>query len=276
MCSSDLSSRLIADGYLLLQELGAVDANREITELGKQLAKLPLDPRVGRMILEAKKEGVLREILIIASALSIQDPRERPMEKREAADQAHAKFAHERSDFLSFLKLWSFYDEALKNKKSNKELLTKCHQNFLSFLRLKEWRELHGQIREIAEELDLKPNAEEVDLDKSYDAIHRALLSGLLGNIGFKDGEADSYLGARGIRFTIAPGSALKKSRPKWVMASELVETSKLYARCVASINPDWIEPLARSLTQSSYSDPRWDRKLAQVSAWEQIGRAHV
>ena len=265
------SSRLIADGYLLLQELGAVDANREITELGKQLAKLPLDPRVGRMILEAKKEGVLREILIIASALSIQDPRERPMEKREAADQAHAKFAHERSDFLSFLKLWNFYDEALKNKKSNKELLTKCHQNFLSFLRLKEWRELHGQIREIAEELDLKPNAEEVDLDKSYDAIHRALLSGLLGNIGFKDGEADSYLGARGIRFTIAPGSALKKSRPKWVMASELVETSKLYARCVASINPDWIEPLARNLTQSSYSDPRWDRKLAQVSAWERV-----
>jgi ATP-dependent helicase HrpA len=265
------SSRLIADGYLLLQELGAVDANREITELGKQLAKLPLDPRVGRMILEAKKEGVLREILIIASALSIQDPRERPMEKREAADQAHAKFAHERSDFLSFLKLWNFYDEALKNKKSNKELLTKCHQNFLSFLRLKEWRELHGQIREIAEELDLKPNAEEVDLDKSYDAIHRALLSGLLGNIGFKDGEADSYLGARGIRFTIAPGSALKKSRPKWVMASELVETSKLYARCVASINPDWIEPLARNLTQSSYSDPRWDRKLSQVSAWERV-----
>ena len=265
------SSRLIADGYLLLQELGAVDANREITELGKQLAKLPLDPRVGRVILEAKKEGVLREILIIASALSIQDPRERPMEKREAADQAHAKFAHERSDFLSFLKLWNFYDEALKNKKSNKELLTKCHQNFLSFLRLKEWRELHGQIREIAEELDLKPNAEEVDLEKSYDAIHRALLSGLLGNIGFKDGEADSYLGGRGIRFTIAPGSALKKSRPKWVMASELVETSKLYARCVASINPDWIEPLARSLTQSSYSDPRWDRKLAQVSAWERV-----
>ena len=265
------SSRLIADGYLLLQELGAVDANREITELGKQLAKLPLDPRVGRMILEAKKEGVLREILIIASALSIQDPRERPMEKREAADQAHAKFAHERSDFLSFLKLWNFYDEALKNKKSNKELLSKCHQNFLSFLRLKEWRELHGQIREIAEELDLRPNTEEVDLDKSYDAIHRALLSGLLGNIGFKDGEADSYLGARGIRFTIAPGSALKKSRPKWVMASELVETSKLYARCVASINPDWIEPLARNLTQSSYSDPRWDRKLAQVSAWERV-----
>jgi ATP-dependent helicase HrpA len=248
------SSRLIADGYLLLQELGAVDANREITELGKQLARLPLDPRVGRMILAAKQEGVLREIFIIASALSIQDPRERPMDKREAADQAHAKFADERSDFLSFLKLWNFYDDALKTKKSNKDLLGKCHQNFLSFLRLKEWRELHGQIREIAEELDLKPNTEEADLDKNYDQIHRALLSGLLGNIGFKDGEADSYLGARGIRFTIAPGSALKKSRPKWVMASELMETSKLYARCVAKIDPDWIEPLARNLTQSQYA----------------------
>jgi ATP-dependent helicase HrpA len=265
------SSRLIADGYLLLQELGAVDANREITELGKQLARLPLDPRVGRMILAAKQEGVLREILIIASALSIQDPRERPMDKREAADQAHAKFADERSDFLGYLKLWNFYDEALKTKKSNKDLLGKCHQNFLSFLRLKEWRELHGQIREIAEELDLKPNVEEADLDKNYDQIHRALLSGLLGNIGFKDGEADTYLGARGIRFTIAPGSALKKTRPKWVIASELVETSKLYARGVAKIDPDWIEPLARNLTQSQYSDPRWDRKLAQVSAWERV-----
>ena len=265
------SSRLIADGYLLLQELGAVDANREITELGKQLARLPLDPRVGRMILAAKQEGVLREILIIASALSIQDPRERPMDKREAADQAHAKFADERSDFLGYLKLWNFYDDALKTKKSNKDLLGKCHQNFLSFLRLKEWRELYGQIREIAEELDLKPNEQEADLDKNYDQIHRALLSGLLGNIGFKDGEADTYLGARGIRFTIAPGSALKKTRPKWVIASELIETSKLYARGVAKIDPDWIEPLARNLTQSQYSDPRWDRKLAQVSAWERV-----
>jgi ATP-dependent helicase HrpA len=130
---------------------------------------------------------------------------------------------------------------------------------------------LHGQIREIAEELELKPNLEEVDLDKHYDQIHRALLSGLLGNIGFKDGEADTYLGARAIRFSVSPGSALKKTRPKWVMSAELMETSKLYARCVAKIDPDWIEPLARNLTQSHYSDPRWDRKLAQVSAWERV-----
>jgi ATP-dependent helicase HrpA len=261
------SSRLISDGYLLLQELGAVDANRRITDLGQQLAKLPLDPKVGRMILAAKRENCLKEILIIGAALAIQDPRERPMDKREAADQAHAKFADERSDFMSFLKLWAFYDEALKHKKSNRELLNKCHQNFLSFLRLKEWRELHGQLASIVGEMGFHPNQQ----DAEYDQIHRALLAGLLGNIGFKDGEAESYLGARGIRFHIAPGSGLKKQRPKWVMTAELMETTKLYARCVARIDPDWIEPLARTLTQSHYSDPRWDRKLSQVSAWERV-----
>ncbi|OAM53395.1 ATP-dependent RNA helicase HrpA [Methylovorus sp. MM2] len=273
------SSRLISDGYLLLQELGAVDPNRHITELGTQLARLPLDPRVGRMILAGQKESCLSEILIIASALGIQDPRERPMDKREAADQAHAKFAGENSDFMSYLKLWAFYDEALKTRKSNKDLLNKCHASFLSFLRLKEWRELHAQLRDIAEEMGfISPTSqpspargEVVQREATYDQIHRALLSGLLGNIGFKDGESESYQGARGIRFNIAPGSALKKQRPKWVMAAELMETTKLYARCVAKIEPDWVEPLARNLTQSSYSDPRWDRKLAQVVAWEKV-----
>jgi ATP-dependent helicase HrpA len=260
-------SRLIADGYQLLQELGAVDEQRRITEIGNQLAKLPLDPRIGRMVLAAKRENCLKEILIIGSALAIQDPRERPMDKREAADQAHAKFADERSDFMSFLKLWEFYDDALKHKKSNRDLLNKCHQNFLSFLRLKEWRELHGQLAGIVADMELRPN----DQEAGYDQIHRALLAGLLGNIGFKDGEAESYLGARGIRFHIAPGSSLKKRRPKWVMAAELMETAKLYARGVADINPDWIEPLARGLTQSHYSDPRWDRKPAQVVAWERV-----
>lgn len=261
------SSRLIADGYLLLQELGAVNEQRQITEVGLQLAKLPLDPRVGRMILAAKREACLKEILIIASVLSIQDPRERPMDKREAADNAHAKFAGEGSDFMSYLKVWDWFDHALKHKKSNKDMLNQCHQNFLSFLRLKEWRELHGQLLEIVEEMEFKLN----DKEANYEQIHKALLAGLLGNIGFKDGESESYAGARGIRFHIAPGSALKKTRPKWVMAAELVDTTKLYARCVAKIEPDWIEPLARSLTQSHYSDPRWDRKLAQVVAWERL-----
>jgi ATP-dependent helicase HrpA len=168
---------------------------------------------------------------------------------------------------MGFLKLWEFYDDSLRHKKSNKELLNKCHQNFLSFLRLKEWRELHGQLAGIVGEMDFHPNQE----DASYDQIHRALLSGLLGNVGFKDGDADNWLGARGIRIAIAPGSALRKTRPKWLMAAELMETAKLYARCVAKIDPDWIEPLARGLTQSQYSDPRWDRKLSQVSAWERV-----
>ncbi len=261
------STRLIADGYLLLQELGAVDARRQITETGLQLAKLPLDPRVGRMILAAKREACLKEILIIASVLSIQDPRERPMDKREAADQAHAKFGGEGSDFMSYLKLWDWFDAALNTKKSNKDLLNQCHSNFLSFLRLKEWRELHGQLLEIVSEMDFKRNEKEAN----YEQIHKALLAGLLGNIGFKDGESESYAGARGIRFHIAPGSTLKKTRPKWVIAAELVDTTKLYARCVAKIEPDWIEPLARGLTESHYSDPRWDRKMGMVNAWERV-----
>ena len=303
------SSRLVADGYLLLQELGAVDSNRQITETGIQLAKLPLDPRVGRMILAAKRENCLSEILIIASVLSMQDPRERPMDKREAADNAHSKFAAEGSDFMSYLKIWDFYDNALKTKKSNKDLLNQCHANFLSFLRLKEWRELHGQIVNIVEELGFltpspfkgegksggeslpyagktlpspQPSPQPSPLKgegvksvmsdaQKFEQIHKALLAGLLGNIGFKDGDNDSYAGARGIRFFVAPGSTLKKTRPKWVIAAELVDTSKLYARCVAKIEPDWIEPLARGLTESQYSDPRWDRKMGMVNAWERV-----
>lgn len=261
------SSRLVSDGYLLLQELGAVDSKRQITEIGLQLARLPLDPRVGRMILAAKYEGCLNEVLIIASVLSIQDPRERPMDKREAADNAHAKFAGEGSDFMSYLKLWDFFDNALKTKKSNKDLLNQCHSNFLSFLRLKEWRELHSQIKQITDEMEFKLN----DKEANFEQIHKALLAGLLGNIGFKDGDNDAYSGARSIRFYVAPGSCLKKTRPKWVIAAELVDTSKLYARCVAKIEPDWIEPLARGLTESQYSDPRWDRKMGMVNAWERV-----
>ena len=279
------SSRLITDGYQLLQELGAVDSNRQITEIGLQLAKLPLDPRVGRMILAAKRENCLNEILIIASVLSMQDPRERPMDKREAADNAHSKFIGEGSDFMSYLKIWDFYDNALKTKKSNKDLLNICHANFLSFLRLKEWRELHRQIKQIIDEMDevgarfITPKMAEkgamnrapTNKEATFEQIHKSLLAGLLGNIGFKDGDNDSYAGARGIRFFVAPGSGLKKTRPKWVIAAELVDTTKLYARCVAKIEPDWIEPLARGLTESQYSDPRWDRKMGMVNAWERV-----
>ncbi|MFM9912776.1 MAG: ATP-dependent RNA helicase HrpA [Methylophilaceae bacterium] len=261
------SSRLISDGYQLLQELGAVDEERRLTPLGGQLAKFPLDPKVGRMLLAGKAENCLTEILIIASALSVQDPRERPMDKREAADRAHARFVDERSDFLSLLKVWDFYDDALKHKKSNRLLVKQCHEHFLSFMRLKEWRELHAQVTTIVHDMGLRCN----EIPAESPAIHRALLSGLLGNIGFKDSDADVYSGARGIKFTIAPGSGLKKLKPKWVMAAELMETAKLYARCVAKIEPEWIEPLAKDLAQSSYSEPRWERRLAQVSAWERV-----
>jgi ATP-dependent helicase HrpA len=261
------SSRLISDGYLQLQELGAVDVKRQITDIGLQLARLPLDPRIGRMILAAKKEACLQEVLIIASVLSMQDPRERPMDKREAAANAHAKFDGEGSDFMSFLKIWDWFEHAFKNKQSNKDLLNQCHANFLSFLRLKEWRELYLQLKEITEEMEFKLNTKAAN----YEQIHKALLAGLLGNIGFKDGDNDAYSGARSIRFYVAPGSCLKKSRPKWVVAAELIDTSKLYARCVAKIEPDWIEPLARHLTNSTYTDPRWDKKLAQVTAWERV-----
>jgi ATP-dependent helicase HrpA len=222
------------------------------------------------------------------------------MDKREAADNAHSKFIGEGSDFMSYLKIWDWYDGALKSKKSNKDLLNQCHANFLSFLRLKEWRELHGQIKQIVEELGFlipspfkgegqgggkvfnqsstippapqpSPLKGEGVKEATFEQIHKALLAGLLGNIGFKDGDADSYAGARGIRFFVAPGSGLKKTRPKWVIAAELVDTSKLYARCVAKIEPDWIEPLARGLTESAYSDPRWDRKMGMVNAWERV-----
>ncbi len=261
------SARLIADGYDLLAELGGVNRDRTITEVGKQLARLPLDPRVARMILAGKQNGCLKEILIIASVLSVQDPRERPFDKREAADQAHQSFKHAESDFLTFINLWDWYQNAFKTKKSHKDLREQCHQKFVSFLRLKEWRELHQQLLGIVQEMDFKLN----DKEGSYDAIHRALLSGLLGNIGFKDNEKDTYLGARGIRFVIAPDSGQKKKKPKWVMAGELMDTTKLYARCVAKISPDWIEPLAKHLAKSHYSDPRWERKQGMVNAWERV-----
>jgi len=181
---------------------------------------------------------------------------------------------------MTYLNLWDWYQQAFKNKKSNRTFVNECHQNFLSFLRLKEWRELHKQLLEIVDDFGFntsnqrKPVKQKRD-EKSeavrYAQIHRALLAGLLGNIGFKDGDNDAYSGARSIRFFVAPGSCLKKTRPKWVMAAALVDTSKLYARCVAKIEPDWIEPLARGLTNSEYTDPRWDRKKSQVTAWERV-----
>ncbi len=255
------SPRMISDGYQLLNELGAIDGNRELTRTGIDLAKLPCDPRIGRMILASK--GALSEVLIIASALSIQDPREMPSERREAAENAHQIFRDERSDFMGYLKIWAFFNE-LSQKLSNKKLLQECRKHFLSLSRLREWRDLHGQLHAQISEMGLRMN----ELPASYEAIHNALLSGLLGNIGFK--HEDRYQGARGIKFQIFPGSKVRK-KPKWLMAAEITETSRLYARTVAEIDPSWIEKAGSHLLRRHYYDPHWEKKSAQVAAFEQV-----
>ncbi|UJP04702.1 MAG: ATP-dependent RNA helicase HrpA [Nitrosomonas sp.] len=259
--------RMIADGYQLLAELGAIDDNRQLTPIGSQLARFPIDPRTARMILAAKQENCLHEILIIAAALSLQDPRDRPFEHQAAADAKHARFNDARSDFLSFLAVWNFFDDLLKHKKSTRKLIEQCRENFLSHRRLREWREIHGQLHVLITELGLKPN----QIPAGYDEIHRALLAGLLGNIGFKTEKEGEYLGARGIKFAIFPGSVLKKGKVKWMVAAELVETSKLYARCAASIEPLWLERIAGNLCRKHYFDPHWSKKQAQVTAYEQV-----
>ena len=261
------SARQIADGYQLLGELGAVDEKNELTRIGWQLSKFPIDPRIARMVLAAQREKCLREVLIIASALSIQDPRERPFERAQAADRAQEQFQEERSDFLAYLKLWDFFEEALEHKKSNRKLTELLHEHFLSHRRMREWRDIHGQLAALVSELGMETEGPAA----SYEQIHRALLAGLLGNIGLKSEEGAEYLGARGIRFLIFPGSVLRKSGPKWIMAAELVETTRLYARNAARIVPEWIEPLAVHLVKRQYFDPHWDRQRGMVMAYERV-----
>ncbi len=262
--------RMIADGYQLLAELGAVDARKQLTPVGWQLAKFPIDPRIARMIVAAKQQNCLREVLIIAAALSVQDPRERPFEKAEAADRAHAKFADDRSDFTAYLKLWDHFDESIRHKQSNRRLAQQLAEEFLSQRRLREWRDIYGQLAALVGELGMHPNEQPA----THEQIHRALLAGLLGNIGFRTEEGE-YLGARGIKFNIFPGSGLRKAKnvnsAKWVMAGELVDTARLYARTVARIEPEWIEPLAQDLVERHYFDPHWERERAMVVAFERV-----
>ncbi len=261
------ADKAIADGYQLLVELAAVNDQKRLTAIGKQLAKLPIDPRIARMIVSAKEFGCLNEILIIASGLSVQDPRERPIDKQEAVSQAHSDFSDERSDFLGYVEMWSWFEEAVRHKQSNRKLVQECHARFLSYLRLREWRELHGQLAAMAAEMGWRPN----EKPARYEEIHRALLSGLLGNIGFKSDDAGGYLGARGIKFVVHPGSGLKKRKPKWLMAAELTETTRLFARCVAQVEAQWIEKLGAHVARSSYRDPRWSRDAGNVLATEQV-----
>ncbi|PRH46625.1 ATP-dependent RNA helicase HrpA [Burkholderia multivorans] len=257
--------RAIADGYQLLNELGAVDDDNALTPLGRELARLPLDPRVGRMILAARDQQSLREVLIIASALSVQDPRDRPIDAQEQADQAHRRFADERSEFLQWLKIWSWFEEAVAHKKSNRQLVDACRQNFLSHLRLREWRDVHSQLLTVVREHGWRLNESEA----TYEQVHLALLTGLLGNLGLKADDDPHYLGARGIKFYLWPGSALAKKAGRWVMAAELVETSRLYARGLAKIEPEWVEKVGAHLLKKSLSEPHWEKRPAQVSAFE-------
>ncbi|MGV7209101.1 ATP-dependent RNA helicase HrpA [Oxalobacteraceae bacterium A2-2] len=260
-------ARAIADGYQLLQELGAVDEYNQLTPLGRKLAKLPLDPRVGRMILAAHENVCLDEVLIIASALSVQDPRDRPLEAQQAADEAHKKFADEKSEFTSYLKIWRWFENAIEHKKTNRQLQDNCRANFLSQVRLREWRDVHSQLLTIVKEQGWRLN----DSPATYENLHLALLTGLLGNVGFKQEEeaGAGFLGARGIKFHIWPGSSLLKKPGKWIMAAELVDTTRLYARCVAKIEPEWLEKVGGHLLKKSWGEPRWEKRSAQVTASE-------
>jgi len=254
------SPKAIGDGYALLAELGAVDDANSLTETGRELARLPLDPRVGRMLIGAREEGCLEQMLVIAAALSLQDPRERPGDKAAAADERHKRFADERSDFLAFLKLWKFVSEGASRRI--------CRENFLSYTRIREWRDIHAQLRQSVEELEWKPSSANLEKPEGTRAVHRALLTGLLGNIGLKDEADNNYTGARGIKFWVHPGSGTRKPG-KWILSAELVETTRLYARTVASVDPRWVEELGAQLLKRHRERPHWEKTRAQVVAIE-------
>ncbi len=261
-------SRFIKDGFNLLQELEAVRPNKaghfDLTQLGRQMSKLPVEPRISRMLLQAKKQNALREVLIIASALSIQDPRERPAEKKQAADQKHKELAHEDSDFLSYVNLWDAFEEQ-RQELTNSQLRKWCQKHFVNYMRMREWRDVHKQLHILCREMEFVLNPEPA----SYENVHKSLLAGLLSHIAQKD-EGAEYFGARQRKLQIFPASGLYKKRPKWIVAAELMETSRLYARTVAKIDPLWLEQLAQPLLRKSYFEPHWSKKRGQVIAFEQ------
>ncbi|WP_407829936.1 ATP-dependent RNA helicase HrpA [Vibrio vulnificus] len=263
--------RNILDGVRLLEELGAINSNakdpkKRLTAVGKQLARLPIDPRLARMVLEAPRLGCLKEVMIIAAALSIQDPRERPSDKQQSADDKHRRFYHEDSDFLTFVNVWNHIQKQQKALSGN-QFRRQCKDDYLNYLRVREWQDVYFQIHQSMREMEFKLNSE----PGSYDAVHSAILTGLLSHIGMKDQEKNEYHGARNARFHIFPGSGLFKKQPKWVMSAELVETSKLWGRIIAKIQPEWIEPLAKHLIKRSHSEPHWSKKQAAVMAYEKV-----
>ncbi|WP_293399115.1 ATP-dependent RNA helicase HrpA [Polaromonas sp.] len=262
--------RAITDGYQLLAELGAVDDDNELTPVGHTLAKLPLDPRVGRMILEAKSRSALDEVLVIASALSVQDVRDRPMDKQAQADQQHAKFDDEKSEFSGYLKLWKWLGDSRgghegTHKLSNRQYENLLRENYVNIRRVREWRDIHSQLHTVVGEQKWVLNAKPA----SYEQLHLSMLCGLLGNIGCKSDEEDWYLGARGIKFYRHPGANLSKKPGRWIVAAELVETTRLFGRGIANIEPQWIEQVAGHLLKKQLLDPHWEKKAAQVTALE-------
>ena len=258
-------SRQISDGFLLLEELGAVQERRTLTATGKLLARLPVDPRVARMLVAAKQRGSLHELLIIVSALSVQDPRERPVEKQQAADELHRRFQHPESDFLGYVNLWNYFEQQ-RQALSQNQLRKLCEREMLSYLRMREWRDVHTQLKLACNELGLRENQQAAD----YEAVHRAILAGLLSQIAALD-EQREYLGARNRKLRIFPGSSQFKKNPKWIVAAEIVETTQVYARCVARIDPVWVLGINDALLKRSHSEPHWHAKSGKVVALETI-----
>jgi ATP-dependent helicase HrpA len=267
-------SRQVRDGVDLLRELGALAPGKELrlTEIGRRLARLPLDPRLGRMVLEAEKQGCVAELLVIASALSIQDPRERPVEKQAQADQAHARFRDPTSDFLSFLRLWTHLREQQRALSGN-AFRRMCRDEFLHYLRVREWQDVHAQLRQSCKELGIDVGRLGTADGGAHDpaAVHRALIAGLLSHVGSYDGQRRDYLGARGARWAIHPGSALSRKPPAFAVAAELVETSRLFGRIVARVEPEAVEAIAGDLVTRTYSEPRWSKKRGAVVADERV-----
>lgn len=260
--------RNINDGFRLLEELRATTKSKgkmTLTKMGRQIARLPIDPRYARMVVEAAAQGCLQEIIVIAAGLSIQDPRERPQDKRQAADEKHAEYRHDDSDFLSFLNLWHEFKHQQKALSAN-QIRKWCKQHFINYLRMREWQDIVSQLKQGIVDLGFRLNNQEAD----YQAMHTSLAAGLLSHLGFKDKDKE-YLGARNSRFLIFPGSGLAKRQPKWCMVAELVETSRLFGRIVAKLDPAWIEPLASHLTNRQYSEPHWSKNRGAVQAFEKI-----
>jgi ATP-dependent helicase HrpA len=260
--------RSIRDGVQLLQELGAFDRHGAITDLGRRLAQLPLDPRIGRMILAADAEGCVGEVLVLAAALSIPDPRERPSDREEAARQKHARFADEHSDFVSYLNLWRYLGEQRKERSGN-SFRRMCREEFLHYLRIREWQDLTGQLRSIARDMGIRESNDPEPADPAR--IHAALTAGLLSHIGLREGETRDYAGARNTKFVLAPGSVLSKRQPRWIVVADLVETSRLYGRIAARIEPELVERIAGDLVQRTFSEPHWDAKRGAVMAYERV-----